>query len=55
MLHQRTNALYIGSPQSKEGDDDRKEKKLDEIPRRLDPDGAKALIAALDRKYPRVR
>jgi len=43
--------LYIGSPQSKEGDE-RKEEKLDEILRRLDPEGAKAVIAALDRKYP---
>jgi hypothetical protein len=46
--------FYIGSPQSKEGDD-RKEEKLDEILCRLDPEGAKALIAALDQKYPRVR
>jgi len=46
--------LYIGSPQSKEGDD-RKEEKLDEILRRLDPEGAKALITALDRKYPRTQ
>lgn len=46
--------LYIGSPQSKEGDD-RKEEKLDEILRRLDPEGAKKVISALDRKYPRTR
>ena len=46
--------LYVGSPQSKEGDD-RKEEKLDEILRRLDPDKADAVIARLDRKYPRTR
>jgi hypothetical protein len=45
--------LYLGSPQSKEGDE-RKEEKLDEILRRLDPEGAKAFIAALDRKHPRT-
>jgi hypothetical protein len=42
--------LYIGSPQSKEGDE-RKEEKLNEILRRLDPEGAPAVIAALEHKY----
>ena len=44
--------LYIGSPQSKEGDE-RKEEKIDEILRRLDPDEAQAKISRLDKKYPR--
>lgn len=43
--------LYVGSPQSKEGDD-RKEEKIDELLKKLHPDGEK-LIAKLDRKYPR--
>jgi hypothetical protein len=43
--------LYIGSPQSKE-EDDRLEDKLDAILRRLDPQGADALIRQLDDKYP---
>jgi hypothetical protein len=40
--------LYLGSPQSREGE----EAKLDAILRRLGPDGAQT-IAALDQKYPR--
>jgi SNF2 family DNA or RNA helicase len=44
--------LYIGSPQSKEGDD-RKEEKMDEILRLLDPESAEQIIAELDAKYPR--
>ena len=47
-----TMLLYVGSPQSKEGDD-RKEAKLDEILRRLDPEGAEQLIHALDIKFQR--
>jgi len=43
---------YIGSPQSKEGDD-RKEEKLDAILRALDPEKANALLQSLDKKYPR--
>lgn len=43
---------YIGSPQSKEGDD-RKEEKLDEILKLLDPDNAAKIIKTLDKKYPR--
>lgn len=42
---------YIGSPQSKEGDD-RKEAKLDEILKRINPDG-EHIIKKLDKKYPR--
>jgi hypothetical protein len=44
--------LYVGSPQSKEGDD-RKEEKIDLILRKLDRDGADVAIAKLDAKYPR--
>jgi hypothetical protein len=44
--------LYLGSPQSKEGDD-RKEAKLDALLRKVDPQ-ADATIRALDTKYPRL-
>jgi hypothetical protein len=44
--------FYVGSPQSKEGDD-RKEKKLDEILMALDPEKAKKVIKNLDKKYPK--
>lgn len=44
--------FYVGSPQSKEGDD-RKEEKLDLILRLLDPQKGESLIASLDAKYPR--
>jgi len=44
--------LYIGSPQSKEGDE-RKEEKIDAILRHLDAKGAETIIAALNQKYPR--
>jgi hypothetical protein len=43
--------LYLGSPQSREGDE-RKEAKLDAILRQLGPEGART-IAELDQKYPR--
>jgi hypothetical protein len=43
--------LHIGSPQSKEGDE-RKEEKLDQILRRVNPERANEIIADLDRKYP---
>jgi hypothetical protein len=43
---------FVGSPQSKEGDD-RKEAKLDEILRRLDPANAKAVLKSLETKYPK--
>jgi hypothetical protein len=44
---------YIGSPQSKEGDD-RKEEKLDAILRHLDPKGAEALLRRLEEEYPKA-
>ncbi|HSW17283.1 MAG TPA: DUF6766 family protein [Ramlibacter sp.] len=43
--------LYIGSPQSKE-EDDRLEEKLDAILKRVDPQGADALIRRLDERFP---
>jgi hypothetical protein len=45
--------LYLGSPQSKEGDQ-RTEAKLDEILKRVDPEQGPKLIARLDREYPRA-
>ncbi|WP_134495804.1 DUF6766 family protein [Microvirga pakistanensis] len=42
--------LYVGSPQSKEGDD-RMEAKIDEILRRVDPQNAEAIIKGLDADY----
>jgi hypothetical protein len=44
--------LYVGSPQSKEGDE-RQEAKLDAILQRLDPEGADRLIERLDREFHR--
>ena len=44
--------LYVGSPQSKEGDD-RKEAKLDAILKRLAPEEADQMIATLDQRFPR--
>lgn len=44
--------LYVGSPQSKEGDD-RKEAKLDAILRKLDPAGGEETITILDKEYRR--
>jgi len=44
--------LYVGSPQSREGDD-RHEEKLDEILRMLDPERAEAVISRLDERYGR--
>lgn len=44
--------FYLGSPQSKEGDD-RKEEKLDKILAAVDPKNAEAIIKRLDTKYPR--
>jgi hypothetical protein len=44
--------FYVGSPQSKEGDD-RKEEKIDLILKKLDPKEAQAEINRLDKKYPR--
>ena len=44
--------LYVGSPQSKEGDE-RKEEKLDYIIRKLDPENYAALLEEWERKYPK--
>lgn len=44
--------FYIGSPQSKEGDD-RKEEKIDLILEKLDPKNAKEEIQKIDKKYPK--
>jgi hypothetical protein len=44
--------LYVGSPQSKEGDD-RREAKIDAILKRLCGPDAQQLIDELDRKFPR--
>jgi hypothetical protein len=43
---------YVGSPQSKEGDE-RKEEKMDLIIKTLDPKNADVKIKELDNKYPR--
>lgn len=42
--------LYVGSPQSKEGDD-RVEAKIDEILRKIDPQDAERIIRELDEDY----
>lgn len=47
-----TYLLYLGSPQSKEGDE-RKEAKLDEILKSLNKKDGQKIIATLDKKYPR--
>jgi hypothetical protein len=44
--------FYLGSPQSKEGDD-RKEEKLDRILAAVEPKKAEEIIKELDEKYPR--
>jgi len=44
--------LYIGSPQSKEGDE-RKEEKLDFIIRKLDPDNYEKLMKEWNDKFPK--
>src|SRR5215212_6795258 len=44
--------LYIGSPQSKEGDD-RKEEKLDFIIQKLDPEKYDSLMRNWEKKYPK--
>ena len=44
--------LYVGSPQSKEGDD-RMEAKIDLLLRKIDPKGAEHEICALDAAYAR--
>jgi len=45
--------LYLGSPQSKEGDD-RKEDKIDAILKAVDPKNAEETIKKLDTKYPKA-
>jgi hypothetical protein len=44
--------LYVGSPQSKEGDE-RKEEKLDYIIEKLDPQNYQKLMKEWDKKYPK--
>jgi hypothetical protein len=44
--------LYIGSPQSKEGDE-RKEEKLDYLIKKIDPDNYQTLIKEWEQKYPK--
>jgi len=44
--------LYVGSPQSKEGDE-RKEEKLDYIIKKLNPEEYEGLMKEWDKKYPR--
>lgn len=44
--------FYLGSPQSKEGDD-RKEEKIDRILAAVDPQNGEKAIKELDKKYPR--
>jgi hypothetical protein len=44
--------LYVGSPQSKEGDD-RKEEKLDHIIKQLDPENYRKLLVDWEKKYPK--
>lgn len=46
-----TYFLYLGSPQSRDGDE-RKEAKIDAILRRLDPEGDR-IVSELDERYPR--
>ena len=44
--------LYVGSPQSKEGDD-RKEEKLDYIIKKIDPDNYAKLMKDWELKFPK--
>lgn len=44
--------FYVGSPQSKEGDE-RKEEKLDYIISKLEPESYKKLLQDWDKKYPK--
>jgi hypothetical protein len=46
-----TILLYVGSPQSKESED-RAEKMLKEILRKVDPQGAEETLAEIDRQFP---
>jgi hypothetical protein len=45
--------LYVGSPQSKEGDD-RTEEKVDYIIQKLDPDNYEKLLRDWEKKYPKA-
>lgn len=44
--------LYIGSPQSKEGDE-RKDELLEHIVRTVDPDNGDEIVKKLEKKYPK--
>jgi hypothetical protein len=44
--------LYVGSPQSREGDE-RQEEKLDAILRAIDPQKASRIMGELEQKYPK--
>ena len=44
--------LYVGSPQSKEGDE-RKEEKIDYIIKKLDPDNYSKIIKEMEQKFPK--
>jgi hypothetical protein len=44
--------VYVGSPNSKEGEE-RKEEKIDHIIRQLDPENYEALQAKWNKKYPK--
>ncbi len=46
-----TLLLYVGSPQSKESED-RSEEMLKAIMRKVDPDGAAATLAEIEKKFP---
>jgi hypothetical protein len=46
-----TLLLYVGSPQSKDSED-RSEAILEEILRKVDPKGAEATLAEIDRQHP---
>ena len=47
-----TLLLYVGSPQSKESED-RTEKMLEEIIRKVDPKGADKTLAEIEKQYPK--
>jgi hypothetical protein len=44
--------LFVGSPQSREGDD-RKEEKLDAILRKVDPQHGNEIVRSLNEKFPK--
>ena len=44
--------LYVGSPQSKESED-RTDKMLEEIMRKVDPKGADKTLAEIEKKFPK--